>query len=98
VIPVALHSAAFEELQEAVLFYEERSPGLGVELVAEVERGLRALCELPEQGSAQSGVRRFVLRRFPFTLVYNISAERVTVLAVMHQRRRPGYWKPRLRG
>jgi hypothetical protein len=41
------------------------------------------------------GVRYFILRRFPYTLHYEIDASIVTVLAVAHQRRRPGYWQKR---
>ena len=41
------------------------------------------------------GVRYFILRRFPYTIHYEVAASFVTVLAVAHQRRRPGYWHER---
>jgi hypothetical protein len=36
--------------------------------------------------------RRCQLRRFPYTVVYQASLDQITVLAVMHQNREPGYW------
>jgi toxin ParE1/3/4 len=41
------------------------------------------------------GVRYFILQRFPYTIHYEVAASHVTVLAVAHQRRRPGYWQKR---
>ena len=41
------------------------------------------------------GVRYFILRRFPYTIHYEVAASMVTVLAAAHQRRRPGYWQER---
>lgn len=43
----------------------------------------------------KSGVRRYVLRRFPFLIVYRVLESQVEVIAVTHARRRPGYWKSR---
>ena len=40
-------------------------------------------------------VRRFVLERFPYTVIFEVLADRVLVLAVAHARRRPNYWKRR---
>jgi plasmid stabilization system protein ParE len=43
----------------------------------------------------EPGVRRALLRGFPYSLIYSIESDRVFVLAVMHQKRRPGYWRDR---
>lgn len=41
------------------------------------------------------GARRVLLRRFPFTVIYRADADRVVVVAIAHQKRRPGYWSRR---
>lgn len=41
------------------------------------------------------GTRRYLLRRFPFSVVYRVSGIAITVVAVVHGKRRPGYWKSR---
>lgn len=95
--PVRFHPAAQAELRHAVEFYEARAAGLGGEFEDEVESAVRRLAELPYTGSAdEAATRRKVLRRFPFVLVYLIRAEDVVVVAVMHQRQRPGYWRGRI--
>ena len=40
----------------------------------------------------ESGNRKRVLSRFPYSVIYEMQASTVTVLAVAHHRRRPGYW------
>ena len=97
---VELHPAATAELVAQHDFYEERLPKLGADLEAEVHRGLRQIVASPEAWKPWPDlpeVRTFVLERFPFVLPYWHDAERVVVLAVAHARRRPGYWKGRLR-
>ena len=93
---VRLHPEALAEYTEAVEFYEDHAPGLGRDFFEEVQRVLRLVEENPGIGSPFDGpYRRAYCRRFPFGLVYRETAEVVWVLAVMHLRRRPGYWKDR---
>jgi plasmid stabilization system protein ParE len=42
------------------------------------------------------GTRRFLLRRFPYSVIYRIEPAKIVIVAVAHGRRRPGYWKDRL--
>ncbi len=93
---VRLHPEALAEYAEAVGFYEERAPGLGREFYDEVERVLRLIEANPALGSPFDGpYRRAFCRRFPFGVVYREGRDVVWVQAVMHLRRRPGYWKDR---
>ena len=95
-IPVLFHPQARDELRAAVRFYEEQARGLGSELAAEVRRTLTRLSALPHSGSpSEEDVRRALVRRFPFAIVYRPEAERLLVIAVMHLRRKPGYWQDR---
>jgi len=66
--------------------------------VAELDRGVAAIGEAPARWPRHLGkTRRFVMRRFPFIVVYRELQDRVEVVAVAHAKRRPGYWKGRLR-
>jgi len=81
---------------EATAFYEERASDLGREFFEEVERVLKAVGETPAIGSPLAPpYRRVLCRRFPFAVIYREESELVRVQAVMHLRRRPGYWKDR---
>lgn len=89
--------AARAELRRAVDHYDAQVVGLGDEFTDEVERCLREVATHPEIGSVYlSGTRRILTRRFPFDLVYRVQPEEVVIVAVAHQRRRPGYWLRRL--
>ncbi len=90
------HPEAELELIEAAVHYELQVPGLGERFEAEVRRATDVLLEYPEIGRpANSNLREFVLRRFPFTLVYSATSDVVRIEAVAHQSRLPGYWKSR---
>lgn len=86
-----LHPAAREEILEAVEWYSDRDPDVGRQFGDEVERILDGLELAPERWPQQRqfGVRRIRLRRFPYSVFYEIESGRVLVLAVAHARRRP---------
>ena len=89
----SFHDLAKVELNEAMPYYEAESPGLGAAFLAEVERSTAAITENPEAGLVVGGsVRRRILRRFPYGLLYRIRADRIRILAIMNLRRRPAYW------
>ena len=93
---VRLHSEALEEYAEAVGFYEEQAPGLGRDFFEEVERVLRMVGERPGIGSPfDPPFRKAYCRRFPFAVVYREEGDTLWIHAVMHLRRKPGYWKGR---
>jgi len=91
-----IHPEALAEMAEAARFYEGRAPGLGREFFEEVVAVIRTAVENPEAGTPQeSPFRRLLCRRFPFAVVYRQAGDELRILAVAHQRRRPGYWKQR---
>ena len=95
-IPHRFHPDADAELAEAALFYESRMPGLGKSLAAEVERTIALLCDFPDAGTPVfADVRRAVVARYPYSIVYRHRAASIEILALAHQRRRPGYWHRR---
>ena len=93
----AFHDLAKVELNEAAQYYERDSPWLGAAFVAEVERCTAAIFEHPEASPIVMGtIRRRLLRRFPYGLLYKVRPEHVRILAVMNLKRRPGYWIGRI--
>jgi len=90
------HPAAARELSAAVVSGEAHTRGLGAALRAEAQRVTELLLRRPLIGEAVGGsLRRFPLRRFPFALVYRVDGDILTIMAVAHRRRRPGYWSER---
>jgi hypothetical protein len=91
------HPEAELEVIESAARYDSEVPGLGVEFGDEVERVIELLLENHALGAAVEGdIRHFVLRRFPFSVIYAVVGELIYVLAVAHGARGPGYWKSRL--
>lgn len=88
---------ARDEFLAAVDFYEDRAAGLGNELIGEVEYAIEIVLKNPEVGSSfTKRTRRILLRRFPYSVIYIVEQKILVIVAVAHQRQRPGYWKGRL--
>jgi len=93
---VIFHPEAEAELVAAAKFYEAGSTGLGTDFMGEVERATRALVAYSRIGHRFSRrLRRILVHRFPYGLLYRVESERIFVVAVAHARRRPGYWRHR---
>ena len=93
---VGFHPAAEEEFRATASYYEGLVAGLGEEFIAEVERTCALLQEYPDLGPRLDPVhRRHSLRRFPFALIYHGDGSELRIVAVAHESRRPGYWRPR---
>jgi plasmid stabilization system protein ParE len=103
VTPVRFAPEVPDELAEAVLWYEARKQGLGSELLDEVQATLPIIGTRPrsfprlQDIDATLEIRRALLARFPYALVFLVREDEVRVLAVAHAKRRPGYWLNRVR-
>ena len=94
---IILHPAAENEISEAAWFYERQAQGLGEDFLEDFEKTLAHLSAHPEAGAPMGEtIRRVLLRRFPFSILYRPLEDELRILAVMHHRRRPGYWKGRV--
>lgn len=93
---VAILPEAEAEIRGAFLWYAERSALASEAFRAEVFDAIDGLAHTADIWPAEDdNVRRYVLRRFPFIVHYELDGNDATVLAVAHQRRRPGYWRDR---
>lgn len=91
------HPAAREELFEALRYYEDIDGELGVRFYREIERLIREVCADPQRfRKFDPPARRHFSRNFPYTVVYLNRPDEVWIVAVMHFKQKPGYWKSRL--
>jgi hypothetical protein len=96
VVAATIHPEALEEFPSAIAFYEERVPGLGRAFFNEVQRVVRSHPENPAVAyEFELPYARIFCARFQFGIVYRRTPRGVRILAVMLQRRKPGYWKRR---
>jgi toxin ParE1/3/4 len=94
---VEFHPEAQDELISAAQFYEAQAPGLGLDFIETVRQTYERLLESPASGPAFGRhLRRLLVPKFPYGLLYRVEAERIYIIAVMHLRRRPGYWRSRV--
>lgn len=90
------HPAAISEARAARQWYATRSPQAGDAFLAELDRAIERICEVPSRWpSYLHGTRRYLLHRFPYLVIYREIGPTLQVVAVAHGRRRPGYWKRR---
>lgn len=88
---------AEHELNESFNFYEEKLPGLGGDLVLEVDEMFNRIASNPEQFQKvrKKQVRKAFLKRFPFGVYYVINKNIINVLAIFHHSRNPKQLKKR---
>jgi plasmid stabilization system protein ParE len=95
--PYRLHALAWQEIEGADDWYRQHSEDAATDFVAEVFTAIRKIREAPHRWpSYLHGTRRYVLDRFPFSILYLETSELVNIVAVAHSKRKPGYWRRRL--
>jgi plasmid stabilization system protein ParE len=92
-----IHPDALEEMKSALVWYLNRSETAAINFVSEFDHAVHLIVNAPDRWPRSAhATRKFVLKRFPFAIVYRETETTVQVLAVAHGHRRPGYWKKRL--
>jgi plasmid stabilization system protein ParE len=92
-----IHPSALAELKSAISWYLEQNETTANKFVAAVDRAIDLILEAPRRWpGGELGSRKFVLQRFPYAVIYTDKESVVTILAVAHGHRQPGYWKDRL--
>lgn len=94
----SFHPEASEEFVEAVAYYERCEPALGLDFSREVYVGIQNALDYPTLWpELDVDVRRCLVHRFPYGVLYSIEPDGIFILAIMHLHRDPDYWKYRLR-
>jgi plasmid stabilization system protein ParE len=92
------HPAAYEEMLESARYLETKTPGLGFDLMQAVQESTQRVIAFPTSGSIERAkIRKSLVRGFPFTILYEARQDHIFIAAVMHQRRKPGYWRDRVK-
>jgi plasmid stabilization system protein ParE len=87
------HPEAERELEDAVDYYEDHAENLGLEFSAEVFKAIQLALSMPFAWTQiKPGIRRVLVYRFPFAVLYAKNANELLILAVMHLSRSPDYW------
>jgi len=90
---VEFHPAALREVEDAQAWYEERSRLAASAFLRELSIAVQRIQQAPHRyPMAEAGTRRILLDRFPFTIDYRVTPDTLNIVAVAHQKRRPGYW------
>jgi len=75
----------------------ERSESAAFRFADEIDQTIQLIVDSPERWPRREySTRSFVLRRFPFAIVYRSKDDQIQVLAVAHGHKRPTYWNDRL--
>lgn len=92
----SFHPEAHAEYRDAALYYEEHRQGLGEAFVVEVEATIARILDSPHRWRRIApDIRSCRTRTFPYAVLYSIEGDFILVTAVMHLRRKPGYWVTR---
>jgi hypothetical protein len=90
---VIFSELAKTELIEAVNHYDLQFSGLGKRFKSEVEKAILRIIDYPLAWSIELGdIRKCLLHKFPFKILYSIEPNHIFIIAIAHQHRRPNYW------
>jgi toxin ParE1/3/4 len=87
------------EFLDAVRYYEEWQEGLGRRFRIAIETAVRHILKNPFlYRKLKAPFRRYLLHKFPYSLIFSIEHDHIHVIAVAHNKRKPGYWRKRITG
>jgi len=93
---LVFHPDVESEISTSYNWYQEQANGLGDDFLNELESSYDAICELPDTWPKfKKSFRRFLLSKFPFSVIYKSDGKIIYIVAVMHNSRKPGYWADR---
>ena len=97
VVRVRFLDVAQKELDDAVAWYNDQAAWLGREFLDEFDRVVRRAVAYPLScPEIDPGLRRCLLARFPYGLIYGLDGDTVVVVAIAHLHRQPRYWSERV--
>lgn len=94
----SFHPEAEKEFFVVIEHYEDCKVGLGYDFSIEVYKSIERIVSFPEAWPPlKSCIRRCLVNRFPYGIIYSIEKNSIFILAIMCLHRKPGYWKNRRR-
>jgi plasmid stabilization system protein ParE len=96
-LPIIFRVEAELEFDEAFDWYEQQQTGLGIHFLECVTEVLERVESFPEAyETVVEDVRRAVVRKFPYVILYKVEPSQILVLAVFHSKRDPQTWHDRV--
>ena len=93
---IRVHPEAIREARDARRWYADRDLDAADAFTHEVDTAIERLARFPKTWPLfEAGTRRILLKRFLFHIIYRENSDGVEVVALMHEKRRPGYWRLR---
>ncbi|WP_367155173.1 type II toxin-antitoxin system RelE/ParE family toxin [Methylomonas sp. HYX-M1] len=84
------------ELLDAIDYYELEFSGLGKRFQQEVKSAIKRIIQYPDAWpSERNGIRKYVMHKFPYKLIYSLEQDHILIIVVAHQHRKPDYWVDR---
>lgn len=96
---LAIRPDALADIETTAAWYEERQPGLGADFARAVRQAIDALPANPLiycVRERRRQVRWFLPPRFPHRIVFRVTRDLITVIAVVHAARHDRHWRERL--
>ncbi len=90
---VIFNELALEELKDAIDYYNLELPGLGNIFEEEIKKSLHRILEYPTSWpTLYKDIRKYILHKFPYKILFSIEQDHIYIIAVAHQHRKPNYW------
>jgi len=84
---------AYAELEDSADYYELQVDGLGIIFKEEILKGLKSIKQHPDAWPVENGdIRKFILYKFPYKILYSIEPDCIYILAIAHFHRKPQYY------
>ena len=88
------HPEAENELNASATYYENLQKGLGLKFVNEIYKTIQRIINFPTAWSQiDKDIRRCLVNRFPYGIIYYQKEDKIIILAIMHLQKKPRYWK-----
>ena len=93
---IGIHAAASAEAEAALEWYSARSAFAAFAFLLELNHAVTSVSETPQRWPRhEKNIRKYVFPKFPFVLYYQLTEQKIQIIAVAHSKRRPDYWKNR---
>lgn len=90
---IVFNELARDELNDAIAYYELEFPGQGLTFKEEVKNAMQRIIQFPTAWPVLKGdIRKYLLHKFPYKILYSIEIDHIYIIAIAHQHRRPNYW------
>jgi plasmid stabilization system protein ParE len=97
-VTIEFHPEAVVEFESSASYYAKRQIGLDSRFISCIEGALSEIRRNPKRWRVfEDDIRRYLTPVFPYVVLYSVEKEFVLIVAIMHCRREPGYWRYRVK-